>query len=77
MTVPLRLAQAVHIGTQLMKSPLLYSLILESEDKKRMVAETVIYAALILSAVVSILAAAVQPVVLPSRIAAMTIEDRG
>jgi hypothetical protein len=62
-----------------MKTPLLYNLIVESEDKNRMVAETVIYALLILSAIASILHAAVQPVVMPFRTVAAqaTIEYRG
>ena len=60
-----------------MKTPMLYSLILKSEDKKRMFAETVIYAVLLLSAVASVFSAAVQPVVVPSRITAVTLEYRG
>jgi len=62
-----------------MKTPMLYNLIVESEDKKRMVAETIIYALLILSAVASIFHAAVQPVVMPFRTVATeaTIEYRG
>jgi len=58
---------------------MLYNLIVESEDKHRMMAETVIYALLILSAVASILHAAVQPVVMPFRAVATetTIEYRG
>ena len=49
-----------------------YDLILEaeSEDRGRTVVEALIYALFILSAVVSILHAAVQPVVVPSRIVA-------
>ena len=62
-----------------MKTPMLYNLIVESEDKHRMMAETVIYALLILSAVASILHAATQPVVMPFRAVATetTIEYRG
>lgn len=48
-----------------------YNLILaaESDEKARSVAETLIYAALILSAVVSIISAATQSVIMPSHIA--------
>lgn len=41
----------------------------ESEDKGRSVIETLIYALFILSAVVSIVSAAAQPVVAPHRVA--------
>ena len=53
-----------------------YDLILasESEDRGRAVIETLIYAAFILSAVLSILHIAMQPVVVPSRIAARTCQ---
>jgi len=56
-------AMKTHCGT--------YNLILasESEEKARSVAETVIYALLILSAVASIISAAAQSVVVPSRVA--------
>jgi hypothetical protein len=52
--------------------PNTYNLILaaELEDKGRSVVEIVIYALFILSAVASIINAAVQPVVVPSRVAA-------
>jgi hypothetical protein len=53
-----------------MKTPILYDLIVQSEDKSRNLVETLIYALLILSAVVSILHFAVQPVVVPDRIVA-------
>ena len=48
-----------------------YDLIIaaESEDKGRTRIETLIYALFILSAVVSIISAAAQPVVAPSRLA--------
>ena len=48
-----------------------YNLILaaESEEKARSVAETLIYAVLILSVVVSIISAATQSVIMPSHIA--------
>ena len=50
-----------------MKNAMIYDLIVQSEDKNRAVAETLIYAALIVSAVVSIFHAAVQPVNMPGR----------
>jgi hypothetical protein len=52
-----------------------YDLIVESEseDKGRTVIETIIYAAFILSAVVSILQAAAQPVVVPGQLASKQI----
>jgi len=48
-----------------------YNLILaaESDEKGRSIAETLVYALLILSAVASIISAAVQSVVVPSRVA--------
>ena len=48
-----------------------YDLVLaaDSEDKGRSVIETLIYALFIVSAVVSIISAAAQPVVMPSRVA--------
>jgi len=48
-----------------------YNLILaaESDEKARSVAETLIYAVLILSVVVSIISAATQSVIMPSHIA--------
>ena len=54
-----------------------YELVVESEyeDKNRSVLETVIYALFILSAVFSIWQFAIQPVVLPTSIAAATIES--
>jgi len=54
-----------------------YELVMESEyeDKNRSVLETVIYALFILSAVFSIWQFAIQPVVLPTSIAAATIES--
>ena len=62
-----------------MKTPISYNLIVASEDKSRTIAETVIYALLILSAVASIVHVAVQPVVMPFRTVAteMAIEYRG
>ena len=45
-----------------MKTPTLYNMIVEAEDKNRTAVETLIYVLLILSAVVSIGVAAVQPV---------------
>ena len=54
-----------------------YELVVESEyeDRNRSVLETVIYALFILSAVFSIWQFAIQPVVLPTSIAAATIES--
>jgi len=48
-----------------------YNLILaaESDEKGRSIAETLVYALLVLSVVASIISAAVQSVVLPSRVA--------
>jgi hypothetical protein len=46
----------------------------EYEDKSRSVLETVIYALFILSAVFSIWQFAIQPVVVPTSLAAATIE---
>lgn len=50
----------------LMRTPNLYNMVVQSEDRSRTALETVIYLLLILSAVVSISSAAIQPVtVLP------------
>jgi len=46
-----------------------YDLIVESEDKNRMLIETVIYALLILSAIISIWQFVLQPIVVPSHTA--------
>jgi hypothetical protein len=53
-----------------------YELVVESEyeDKNRSVFETVIYALFILSAVFSIWQFAIQPVVVPTSVAAATTE---
>jgi len=53
-----------------------YELVVESEyeDKNRSVLETVIYALFILSAVFSIWQFAIQPVVVPTSVAAATTE---
>jgi len=53
-----------------------YELVVESEyeDKSRSVVETVIYALFILSAVFSIWQFAIQPVVVPTSVAAATVE---
>jgi hypothetical protein len=45
----------------------------EAEDKKRFVLETVIYALFILSAVFSIWQVAIQPIVVPTTVAAATV----
>lgn len=52
-----------------------YDLIVESEseDKGRNVIETLIYAIFILSAVVSIVHAAAQPIVIPSHVASQGV----
>jgi hypothetical protein len=50
----------------LMKKPTLYNMIAQSEDRSRTAVETLIYVLLILSAVVSIGAAALQPVAVSS-----------
>ena len=52
----------------LMKNPTLYNMIVQSEDRSRTAVETVVYALLITSVVVSIVAAAVQAVTLPGRV---------
>jgi len=54
-----------------------YELVVESEyeDKNRSVLETVIYALFILSAVFSIWQFAIQPVVLPTSVAAATTTE--
>ena len=46
-----------------------YDLIIQSEDKNRTVAETLIYALFILSAIASICQFAAQPVITPERVA--------
>ena len=53
-----------------MNGPTLYNMIVEAEDKNRTAVEALIYVLLILSAVVSIGVAAVQPVSMPRQIAA-------
>ena len=53
-----------------MKTPSLDSMIVQAEDKNRTAVEALIYVLLILSAVVSIGVAAVQPVGLPAKVAA-------
>ena len=42
----------MHNGAQLMKTPTLYNMILQAEDKNRSAAEILIYALLILTAVI-------------------------
>jgi hypothetical protein len=53
-----------------MKTPRLYNLVVQSEDQNGTLIETLVYALLIVSAVVSIAYAAVQPVVVPAGITA-------
>ena len=53
-----------------MKIPSLYSMIIQSEDRKRTAIETLIYGLLICSGIVSIFTAAVQPVTVPSHLTA-------
>lgn len=53
-----------------MKSPTLYNMIVQAEDKNRTAVEALIYVLLILSAVVSIGVVAVQPVGTPRQFAA-------
>ena len=55
-----------------MKTPTLYNMIVQAEDKNRTAIETLIYALLILSAVASIWSAAVQRVTVPVHYAAGT-----
>jgi hypothetical protein len=66
------MARRVHMYPVVMKTNCgTYNLILaaESDEKARSVAETLIYAVLILSVVVSIISAATQSVIMPSHIA--------
>ena len=58
-----------------MKTPTLYNMIVQAEDRKRTAVETLIYAVLTLSVVVSIAAAAVQPVVTPRLTANQTFTE--
>ena len=53
-----------------MKIPSLYSMIVQSEDRKRTAIETLIYGLLICSSIVAICSAAVQPVTVPSHLTA-------
>jgi hypothetical protein len=66
------MARQVHMRRVVMKTKCgIYSLIVaaESDEKGRSVAETLVYALLILSVVASIISAVAQSVVVPSRIA--------
>ena len=66
------MARQVHTRHIVMKTNCgTYNLILaaESDEKGRSIAETLVYALLILSAVASIISAAAQSVVVPSRVA--------
>ena len=66
------MARQVHMHRTVMKTKCgTYNLILaaESDERGRSVAETLVYAILILSAVASIISAAAQSVALPSRVA--------
>jgi hypothetical protein len=66
------MAQQMHIRRTIMNTKCgTYNLILaaESDEKGRSIAETLVYALLILSVVASIISAAVQSVVVPSRVA--------
>jgi len=66
------MARQVHMRCIVMNTKCgTYNLILaaESDEKGRSIAETLVYALLILSAVASIISAAVQSVVVPSRLA--------
>jgi hypothetical protein len=66
------MARQVHTRRIVMKTNCgIYNLILaaESDEKGRSIAETLVYALLILSAVASIISAAAQSVVVPSRVA--------
>jgi hypothetical protein len=49
-----------------MKTPRLYNLVVQSEDQNSTLIETLVYALLVVSAVVSIGYAALQPVIVPS-----------
>jgi hypothetical protein len=65
------MARQVHIRRVVMNTKCsTYHLILaaESDEKGRSIAETLVYALLILSVVASIISAAVQSVVVPSRV---------
>jgi len=66
------MARQVHMRCIVMNTKCgTYNLILaaESDEKGRSIAETLVYALLILSAVASIISAAVQSVVVPTRLA--------
>ena len=66
------MARQMHMHRTLMNTKCgTYNLILaaESDEKGRSIAETLVYALLILSVVASIISAAVQSVVIPSRVA--------
>jgi len=66
------MARQVHMPRVVMKTNCgTYSLILsaESDEKGRSIAETLVYALLILSVVASIISAAVQSLAAPSRVA--------
>lgn len=52
-----------------MKTPTLYNMIVQSEDKNRTLIEALVCALLIVSVVVSVFQVAVQPVVLPGPVA--------
>ena len=66
------MARQVHMRCIVMNTKCgTYNLILaaESDEKGRSIAETLVYALLILSVVASIISAAIQSVVVPSRVA--------
>ena len=66
------MARQMHMHRTVMNTKCgIYNLILaaESDEKGRSIAETLVYALLILSVVASIISAAVQSVVVPSRVA--------
>ncbi|MBV9007897.1 MAG: hypothetical protein JO354_01855 [Verrucomicrobia bacterium] len=56
-----------------MKTHTTYEMLVQSEDKSRTVIETLIYAAFIVSAVVSIGLSAAQPVVVPEKLASHNV----
>jgi hypothetical protein len=57
-----------------MNNPKFYSMIGQLEDKRRMLLETLVYGALLLSVVASIADAAVQPIIMPGSVQIKTVQ---
>ena len=58
----------------LMKNPTLYDMARQLEDKRNTLVETLVYGSLLVSVVVSIIYAAVQPVIVPDGTVIKTAE---